>query len=394
MKELKGNILYFQSGGPTCVINSTFTGLYNEYKKHNMDNRFYVSHYGINGLLNDDLFIIKENNFNLDYCPGSYFGSARIKLPSDKSDTLAVKIIEQIKKYDIHYIFVNGGNDSMDSALKLANYFQYDSYNCQIIGLLKTIDNDLNITDHTPGFASAAKYIINCVIAVKKDDLSYQEGRVNIIEVMGRDNGSLASSSIVASLKNCPPDFIYVPEVSFDVNKFIYDVTSFYKKNKHCLVVVSEGIKDKDNNLISTLKSKDQFGNSQLGGVSHYLASLISKEGIKNRAIELSLIQRASSFIPSQVDINESKKSGAYAFKAILNGESNKAVVIKRLSNNPYKIKFELTSLKNVATKAVPMPNKYITKEGNNIKQSYIDYVLPLLKGEGKQFDKQGLLNI
>jgi len=397
MSEIKGNILYFQSGGPTSVINSTFTGLFEEYLKHDhKDSKFYVSHYGISGLLNDNMEIFDENNKpnKLDYRPGSYFGSVRMKLPKDKNDPIAQKVINQIKKYNIHYVFPNGGNDSMDTCLRITQYFKSDPYECYIIGLPKTVDNDLGATDHTPGFGSAAKYVINTVLVTKIDDLSYEKGRVNIIEVMGRDNGSLTASSIVASLKGYGPDFIYVPEVAFDVEKFVKDVGEFYEKNKHCLVVISEGIRDKNGELISNVSAKDQFGNTQLGGVSHYLASLLEAKGIKNRSIELSVIQRASSFVPSLTDIKESKKCGAFGLKSALKGRSNKMVIMRRVSDSPYKIKLGLTNIKNVATTGVPMPSKYINEEGNNIRKEYIDYVLPLIKGEGDAFDELGLLNI
>lgn len=397
MNKLQGNVLYFQSGGPTSVINSSFTGLYNEFKKlKDTKHKLYVSHYGISGLLNDDLIHITDKNddFKLDYRPGAFFGSVRMKLPKDKNDPIAKKLVEQLKKYNIRYVFPNGGNDSMDTCLRITEYLKDDPYKCFVIGIPKTVDNDLNATDHTPGFGSAAKFVINTVITTKIDDASYQKGKVIIIEVMGRDNGSLTASTVVANLKGFGPDFIYVPEVAFDVNEFIKKTKAFYEKHHHCMVVISEGIKDKDGNAIGASGHKDQFGNLEMSGASHYLNALLTKEGIKTRSIELSTVQRCSSFVPSLTDIKEAKLCGAFAFKNALNEKTNKMVIMKRISNKPYKIKLELVDIAKVATTAVYMPSKYINKAGDNINKSYIDYVLPLIKGEGKTFDDDGLINI
>ena len=394
-KRLKGNILYFQSGGPTAVINSSFTGLFEEYQKLNTKYKLYVSHYGISGLLNDDLIEVdKRDDFKLDYRPGAYFGSVRKRLPKDKNDPLAKEIIAKIKANNIRYIFPNGGNDSMDTCLRITEYLKDSGYECYVIGIPKTIDNDLYLTDHTPGYGSACKYIANCTMAVKIDDLSYRDGKVNIIEVMGRDSGYLTASSKLASLKGYGPDFIYVPEVPFDLEEFLEKTKRYYAQHKHCLIVVSEGIRDKDGQLISASKSKDVFGNSQLGGVANYLSSLLMADGIKSRAIELSVVQRAATFCPSKVDIEESKRCGRMALRFALRGNSNKMVAIKRISDEPYKVEYVLVDIEKVATVASPMPLKYINKSHDNINASFIKYASPLIKGEGKDVFKDGLMNI
>lgn len=395
-KTKYNNVLYFQSGGPTSVINATFKGLYDEYLKDKERGEFFVSKYGISSLLNDDLTKIEENSLpKLEYRPGSYFGSLRMKLPLDSKDPIAIKIIENLKKNKIGYVFVNGGNDSMNTAYRLYCYAKENSLDLKVIGIPKTIDNDLYGCDHTPGFATAAKYVANMVIATSIDDKTYQKGRVNIIETMGRDSGFVAASAILASLKDQKPDYIFLPEVKFSTSLFLEKIKKTYQEKGRCLVVVSEGIRDGNGVLIATdSNSKDAFNNAQVGGVSKYLASLVSKEGIKTRAIELSVLNRASSFLPCLTDINEAMEVSSHAYIAAKEGKSGIMITLLREKGKEYKVKYGEIPLNEVNDKVVLLPKKYINDTFDNIDESYIDYVLPLIKGNAISLDELGLLDV
>lgn len=391
--KLKGNICYFQSGGPTTVINSSFKGLFDYYKSLKSDKKFYYSHYGIQGLIDGELIDISEKDFPLlNYTPGSFTGSLRRKLK--ENDPAYDAIVKTIKKYDIRYLFPNGGNDSMDTCYKLSLLMKREGYDCKVIGIPKTVDNDLPVTDHTPGYASAAKYIANTTIAILLDDLSYQKGRINILECMGRDSGYLTASAALARLRGLTVDYIYVPEVAFDLEKEKAKWKACYDKKGHCLVVVSEGIRDKDGVLISASQTKDAFGNIQMGGVSSYLASLLASEGYKTRGIELSLPQRAASYLLSKRDIDEAMMVGEKALEKALEGKDGVMVCINRLKGTDYQIEYTDCPLELVGGKAVSLKDEYITAEKDNITDSFIAYLLPLIQGEVDAIREDGLLNV
>lgn len=390
------NVCYFQSGGPTAVINATFKGLFDAFKQDKNAEKFLVSKYGLTGLLNNKLVEVKSSDtINLDYRPGSAFGSLRKKLPEDSSSEEAKTIIKNLKKNNIGYLFVNGGNDSMNTAYRISCYAKDNNYDLKVIGVPKTIDNDLYGCDHTPGFGSAAKYVANCVIATSIDDKTYAQGRVNIIETMGRDSGFVAASSILAGQKGEKPDFIFVPEVPFSTEEFLAKVKETYNRRHRCLVVVSEGIRDKNGNLIAADNStKDAFNNTTVGGVGKYLAALVSKEGIKTRGIELSVLNRASSFLPSLVDIKEAKEVSTRAYKAAMKGHSGVMITLSRKDTINYAPVYGEIKLEEVSDKVVTLPLKYINKTQDNINASYVRFVAPLIKGNAIALDKDGLLNI
>jgi 6-phosphofructokinase 1 len=249
--------------------------------------------------------------------------------------------------------------------------------------------------DHTPGFGTAAKYVANCVIATSIDDKTYQKGRVNIIETMGRDSGFVAASAILASLKGEQPDYIFVPEVPFSIDEFLKKVSDCYKKKGRCLVVVSEGIRDKDGVLIASDDSAvDSFNNAAVGGVGKYLSSLVAKAGIKTRGIELSVLNRASGFLPSMVDIKEAEEVSKRAYLAAKAGHSGVMIALGRKSNEPYEPDFTEIPLQNVSDQVVTLPTCYINETGDNINPSFIDYVAPLIKGNAIPLDEDGLLKI
>lgn len=390
----KVNIIYGQSGGPTSVINSSAYGLIKEAKKHkDKIDKIFAMHYGIEGLLSEDfidLTNIDDKKLKLLLTtPGAAFGSNRFKLKDEIEDKDNFdKIITIFKKYNIHYFFYNGGNDSMETILKISDYASKIGYELYSIGIPKTIDNDLPEFDHTPGYPSAIKYIANSVSQVYFDDASYKKGRINIVEIMGRNAGWLTAGAKLAELNGAIVDLIYTPEVAFDLNKFLEDATNIYKKKGHCLVCVSEGIRNKDGKLIGALKEEyDAFGHSQLGGVSVYLSNLITnKFQIKTRYIELSLLQRSNSIIPSKIDIKEAMNVGTFALKSAIKGNNCKIVTINRLSTTPYKIKYSLTDINKVANKERFLPLEYINKEGNNINDLFIEYAKPLVDGEDALF--------
>lgn len=395
MSKLKsGNACYAQSGGPTAVINTSLLGAYETFKK-NCDGKFYLSHNGIAGLLGDAT--LEELNGDLSFLrnrPGAFGGTLRKKLPADVNDPLAKTIVESLKKYNISYLFLNGGNDSMDSADKINNYVLHYGYKCQVMGVPKTVDNDLKITDHTPGYGTAAKFIANSVLALSIDEYSYMKGKVQIIECMGRDAGYITAASILAADKGYKPDYIYTPEMIFDLDTFLKKVIDTYNTKGHCIVVVSEGIKDKDGKLIADTGVKDDFGHTMLGGVGEFLSRKVMEKGVSARAFVPANVGRASSFLLSKTDSDEAYNSGKMAVEEALKGTSGFMIGYKRVSDKPYKIDYVLLPLKDVGGDAKEMDKKYISKSGDNIDESYLDYVRPLIKGEINTLDSDGLLKI
>lgn len=382
---MKYNAIYGQSGGPTSVINASMYGFIKQCLKEKDIDNIYIMHNGINGLINDDIKSIKDIPLSeiehLPFTPSALAGSLRYKLPlPSKTEDIYQKILLTLKKYNINMLFINGGNDSMDTCYKLSTFFKLVSYDCRVIGIPKTIDNDLVCTDHTPGYASAAKFVITAIQSIYYDNLSYPHGRVNIVEIMGRDSGWLTAASSLANITGCGPDLIYVPEKPFDIDVFLNDVKQIYSKKKRVLVAVSEGIKDSLGNLVFTQKTNDVFNHQQLGGVASHLSFLIEQNlDISTRAIELSLLQRCYSYSASKVDIKEAINCGRKAVIFALKNQSGVMVTIKRVSSSPYKVKYETISLEKIANYTQNLPDIYINKKGNNINDNFIEYCLPLV---------------
>ena len=284
----------------------------------------------------------------------------------------------------------------MDTINKIGEYAKLVGYELLSLGIPKTIDNDLPFLDHTPGYGSAVRFIANSVSEIILDDASYKKGRVNIVEIMGRNAGRLTAGSILAKLNGTAPDLIYVPEVPFSIDNFLNDVHEIYSKKHRCLVCVSEGIKDESGNLIFEGNAeKDKFGHEQLGGVSIRLANIVNKTfGYKTRYFELSLLQRANSILPSEKDIKEAIKVGEFAVKKALKGETGKIVTIKRIDIPKYKTKYDVIDISLVANKEKYLPLTYINREHNNINDSFIDYVLPLIDEKPTKRFKNGLIDI
>jgi len=402
MKALKGAVMFGQSGGPTSVINSSAAGVFTEALKNENITAVYGAAHGIKGILTENFYdISKEDERELQLMkttPSSALGSVRYKLKDcDEDDTDYKKLLEVFKKYNIRYFFYNGGNDSMDTCNKVSKYMQKVGYECRVMGVPKTIDNDLFGTDHCPGYGSAAKYIATTFMELAQDARVYDIGAVTVVEVMGRNAGWLTAASALASNKQDGPDLIYLPELPFDVEKYLDEVEEVYKKKGNVIVAVSEGAKDKDGKYIveyaQTSGSKDSFGHTQLGGVAQILASMAQKRlNCKVRPIELSLLQRCAAHWASKTDVEEAFAAGKWAVKYAVAGKSDYMVGFERTEKDgKYKCKIKLFPLSEVANTEKKIPRSWINKAGNNVTGEFIKYATPLIMGESKICIEDGL---
>lgn len=400
MEKLRGACVLGQSGGPTSVINSSAYGVIRTALDADCITKVYGAEHGIKGILNDRLMIMDEEDPQelelLKNTPSSELGSVRYKIEDpDKDESDYKRILEIFKKYNIRYFFYNGGNDSMDTCEKISRYMRKVGYECRVIGVPKTIDNDLYGTDHCPGFGSAAKYIATTCMEVSKDARVYDTGMITIIEIMGRHAGWLAGSSALATAFGAGPDLIYLPEINFDMDKFIADVERIYKEKNNVLVAVSEGIHYADGSFVSEAKASktDGFGHAQLGGLALILADIVKQRtGAKVRDIELSLLQRCGAHLASETDVNEAVLVGKSAVDAAVSGETDKMVALERHEiNGKYSCVTKLVPLSDVANYEKKVPLEWINPEGNGLNQKFIDYVLPLIQGEPDRPTAQSL---
>ncbi len=391
MSELKGACIIGQSGGPTAVINASAQGAIQAALEAGCITRVLGAAHGIKGVLEDKLYdMSQEDPAELDllqYTPSSALGSCRYKLADpDKDDTDYQRILEIFKKYDVRYFFYNGGNDSMDTCNKISKFMQKSGYECRVMGIPKTIDNDLFGTDHCPGFASAAKYIATSCMEVWQDAHVYDTGMVTVVEIMGRHAGWLAGSAALATWAGFGPDLIYLPETDFDMDRFVADVEAIYNKTGKCMVAVSEGIHYADGRFVSEAETSatDGFGHAQLGGLAVRLAEVIKeKTGAKVRGIELSLLQRCGAHLASLADIEEAKMAGRVAVESAVSGITDKMVAFAcTREGGKYECKPNLIGLTEVANTEKKVPREWINAAGNGIEQAFIDYCLPLVQGE------------
>ncbi len=401
MSTLKGACIIGQSGGPTSVINASAYGAIKAALDSEEITAVYGALNGIKGVLDDNLIDMgKEDPEELalmKYTPSSALGSCRYKLKdADVDDTDYKRILEIFKKYNVRYFFYNGGNDSMDTCNKISKFMLQNGYECRVMGIPKTIDNDLAGTDHCPGFASAAKYIATSVMEIYHDARVYDTGMITIIEAMGRNAGWLTASAALAGAKGNGPDLIYLPEVDFDIDSFVAKVKKIYDEKKKCIVVVSEGIKDKNGKYISEYGSslaKDGFGHAQLGGLASYLANTL--KGVtdaKVRGIELSLLQRCAAHCASQTDIDESFASGQAAVTNAIAGITDKMVGFEReMVDGKYKCNIKLFDLNIVANTEKKVPLEWLNETKDGLTQEFIDYALPLIQGETQMVKEDGL---
>ncbi len=383
------NMIIGQSGGPTAVINASLAGAIEYAFNHTDIDTVYGMVHGIQGLLDDNIINLTEHFGNkpsrlnrLRMTPAMFLGSCRFKL-SGKDEEFK-KIVSALKKYDIGYFVYIGGNDSMDTVEKLSQYVAVNNIDIKVVGIPKTIDNDLVGIDHSPGFASAAKFVALAVRNVTYDTAIYSIKSVHIIETMGRDAGWLAASSVLTrDSKNVAPHLIYLPEVPFSVDKFVSDVKGKLEEYNSVIVVVSEGIRDENGQYISARGDVlDKFGHAKLSGTGAYLQQVVEEQiGCKVRSLELSVLQRSAGHTASLTDITEAQNLGIVAVKAAVNGESGVFSTLRRISNNPYSVEYYTERVSVVANAEKTVPREWITVDGNDVTNEMIEYIKPLVKG-------------
>lgn len=401
----KRNIIVGQSGGPTAVINSSLAGVYKTAKERGFHKVYGMLH-GIEGFL-DEMYVDLSTQIHSDMdiellkrTPSAFLGSCRFKLPEiHENPEIYEKIFSIMNKLEIEVFIYIGGNDSMDTIKKLSDYAIVKGHEQKFLGVPKTIDNDLALTDHTPGFGSAAKYIAASTKEVIRDamGLSYKRKMITIMEIMGRNAGWLTGAAALAKTEDCcGPDLIYLPEIPFDVDRFLKKCSDLLEKKPSIVIAVSEGIKVPDGRYVCQLAGGsdyvDAFGHRQLAGTAGYLASfLAAKTGCKTRAVELSTLQRSASHMASRVDINEAFMVGGAAVKAADEGDSGRMVVIDRVSDDPYMSAAGIYDVHKIANNEKLVPRSWVNREGNYVTREFIDYVEPLIQGDYQPFMVNGL---
>lgn len=395
------NCIVAQSGGPTVAINASLAGVVAGVLASDEFDTCYGSLNGITGIWNNSFLNLTEQAANegfieqLKLSPAMYLGSCRHKLPDVEKDPEIYKtIFARFDEMNIKAFFYIGGNDSMDTVLKLSDYAKKINYDISIIGVPKTIDNDLCITDHTPGFGSAAKYIATSVLEIAHDTSIYPVKSVTIVEIMGRDAGWLtAASALARNSYNSVPDLIYLPETDFDEDSFIADVKAKLEEKDSLVIAISEGIHDKDGNYITaTEAAADTFGHAQLSGAGKALELMIADRiGVKVRSVEVNILQRCAAHLLSKTDIDESFAQGEYGIKLAEQHITGSMVCIKRESNTPYTISYTYANIAEIANEAKSVPREWINEAGNDVTQELIDYIYPLIQGECPVEYKDGL---
>lgn len=401
----KRNIIVGQSGGPTAVINSSLAGVYKTAKERGFHKVYGMLH-GIEGFL-DEMYVDLSTQIHSDMdiellkrTSSAFLGSCRFKLPEiHENPEIYEKIFSIMNKLEIEVFIYIGGNDSMDTIKKLSDYAIVKGHEQKFLGVPKTIDNDLALTDHTPGFGSAAKYIAASTKEVIRDamGLSYKRKMITIMEIMGRNAGWLTGATALAKTEDCcGPDLIYLPEIPFDVDRFLKKCSDLLEKKPSIVIAVSEGIKVPDGRYVCQLAGGsdyvDAFGHRQLAGTAGYLASfLAAKTGCKTRAVELSTLQRSASHMASRVDINEAFMVGGAAVKAADEGDSGRMVVIDRVSDDPYMSAAGIYDVHKIANNEKLVPRSWVNREGNYVTREFIDYVEPLIQGDYQPFMVNGL---
>ena len=397
------NVIVGQSGGPTSVINSSLVGVLQAATSRGAAHVYGMLN-GVQGLLSDRYVDLSETITStlqielLKRTPSSYLGSCRYKLPDPEKDDTPFKLLFSLfKKLDIGYFFYIGGNDSMDTINKLSRYAETTGSDIRMIGVPKTIDNDLVETDHTPGFGSAAKYIAATTKEIIRDSLVYNQRIVTVVEIMGRNAGWLTGSVALAKGEDCEGvDMICLPETVFNIDEFLDKVNTLQKSRRSVVIAVSEGIKIHDGRYVCELSDyasfTDAFGHRSLSGAARYLAnSAAASLGCKTRSVELSTLQRCAGHITSRVDITEAFQVGGAAVKAAFEGQTRLMVALKRLSNDPYQIITELVPVSLVANREEKVPQGWITHDGLGVTKEFLSYVRPLIQAELTPFFVEGL---
>lgn len=391
------NIAVAQSGGPTCAINASLVGVFRESLKESSIDAIFGSINGIEGIIENHLVDLKSmitTNDEIELLkqtPSTVLGSCRYKLPDwRENEDIYKKIVATLKQRNIRAFFYIGGNDSMDTVNKLSEYFATIDLDVKIIGIPKTIDNDLCVTDHTPGFGSAAKYVATTMHEITRDSTVYSMPSVTVVEVMGRHAGWLtASSAVLHAMGETAPHLVYVPETDFSLERFLKDVKQEMSKHKAVIVAVSEGIEVPEGVQSGVV---DNFGHKYLSGIGKYLEDVIRSEiGCKVRSVELNVMQRCSSHLASKTDIDEAEYIGAEGVKCALSGQTGKVMVFHRVCDMPYTIVIGTAEAYEIANNEKKLPKEYINSAGNNIRDCALSYFLPLIQGELNPIMSQGI---
>jgi 6-phosphofructokinase 1 len=394
--SIKGNIIVGQSGGPTAVINSSLAGVIEAARDAGVK-KIYGMHCGIEGLLKEDLIDLNDQIKDsqdlalLRRTPSAFLGSCRYKLPEiEGNEDVYEKLFGILDKYNIQYLLYNGGNDSMDTVKMLSDYAAHHNKPQKFMGIPKTIDNDLPMTDHCPGFGSAAKYIAASMKEIIRDNAVYGDARTNIcvVEIMGRHAGWLTAASLLSKGPDCcGPDLIYLPESVFDPDDFMNRVKELAKTKSSIVIAVSEGIKLADGRFVCEVEGGsdklDAFGHKQLSGVGAYLAARISAEtGFKARAIEFSTLQRCAAHLTSLTDADEAYGAGYLAAKKAFEGSTGMMVTIQVTSRKPYIIEYSQFDIHEIANVERKVPKNWIINNGTYVSDEFLKYARPLIIGE------------
>ena len=405
-QTLRGNAIVGQSGGPTAAINATLSGVIRGALASECIDTVYGAYYGVEGMLEgsycnlNQLFGTEEQLKALETTPSAALGSCRKRLPAPDSESEEDKAVYEtllrfFRSLDIRYFFYIGGNDSMDTVAKLTAYTSACGYEMRIIGVPKTIDNDLVGTDHTPGFGSAAKYVATSISEMLCDCAAYTVKAVTIVEIMGRDAGWLTTAAALAGASGRSPDLIYLPERVFDFERFYSDVEAALEKHPNVMVAVSEGIRLADGRYAGESiqhSTTDAFGHKSLSGTAKALELAIKdKFGCKVRSVELSILQRCAAHIGSLTDITESIRVGRGAVMAAIQGVSGKMMTILRQSETPYQSTISFEEIDKIANQVKRVPDAYINEAGNGITDACLAYLRPLIQGESYPTYQNGI---
>ena len=397
---MKKNAIVGQSGGPTAVINASLYGIIREGMIHEEIGRIYGMINGIEGFMSGSYMdltgnLTEEELELLKLTPAAYLGSCRYKLPDDLSSPFYPALFEKFRALEIGYFFYIGGNDSMDTVSKLSRYAAHHGSSIRFIGVPKTIDNDLILTDHTPGYGSAAKYVANTVREIVLDASIYQQKSVTIVELMGRHAGWLtAASALARKFEGDNPVLIYLPETDFDFEQFALDVKAALNRKSSVIICISEGLSDAKGKFICEYADEarlDTFGHKMLTGSGKILENFVrSRFGVKVRSIELNVNQRCCGMMASASDIEESAQAGAEGIKAALGGSTGKMIAFSRTGNSPYSIEYITVDVNKVCNQEKLFPAEWICGNGTDVTADFLEYALALIQGEPERKMEDG----
>jgi 6-phosphofructokinase len=389
MAELVGNVLVGQSGGPTSVINSSVAGIIAEALNHGCVEEIYGALNGVLGILQEELIDLADESQQqiraLRHTPGAALGTCRYKLKKAQDFE---RVLEVFKAHNIRYFFYIGGNDSQDTADKISKLAQQQGYELRVIGVPKTIDNDLSVTDHCPGYGSVVKYLATTVREIACDNEAMGQGDlVSIVEAMGRSAGWIAAGSSLAKRRDHPhdpPHIILLPEIPFAQEKVLEDVRRVLKRERYCLIVVAEGLVDSDGNYLAAEAATDAFGHAKLGGAGDALAEIIESgiAGVKVRVARPGLIQRAAAHCAAKTDIEEAFIAGQAAVRAAIAGETDKMVTLVRGETDHYTCETGLAPLSDIANSVKKLPREWINEDNISMNFQFLRYAQPLIQGE------------